>query len=193
MPAQSKMKFIIILILFLKVTFVLSQSKNDCDSIPWTKSTKLSWSDFKASPDTTVDFGAISHIGINYKLKQINDTVLIKIVCCFKPCLSWSKVKNSDTLLIHEQGHFNIAEYFRRLFIKRIFEQQFDSQNMGNIISKIYSNISSEEDLFDKQYDNETDYSKDRKQQNYWTQYNLGLLNSLKDFDKQEIQLLLAK
>src|SRR5262245_36804038 len=129
------MKLAITLMLLFHATFLLSQG-NNCDSIHWTKSAKLSWSDFKAVPDTTVDAGATSSLGIAYILKRTNDSVSIKTVCYFKPCLSWCKFKNSDTLLIHEQGHFNIAEYFRRLFIKRVFEYRFHDENVVDIVEK---------------------------------------------------------
>jgi hypothetical protein len=102
------MKQYLTLIGLFWASFLFAQD-NNCDSISWTKERKLSWADFKASPDTSTKDVAMSAIRLHKKWKLAGDTITIMISNYFRPCYAWSKSKDSDTLLMHEQGHFNIG------------------------------------------------------------------------------------
>src|SRR5207249_3209014 len=101
---SKKMKLFLTIFGLFGATLVFGQNTGGCDSILWTKERKLSWNDFKAPPDTTTEDVSLSSIRLYYRWKLSGDTLIIIVSNWFRPCFAWSKVKNSDSLLIHEQG-----------------------------------------------------------------------------------------
>lgn len=185
-PNQSTMRYVLTLICFFTATMLFAQ-KTNCDSISWSKERKLSWDDFKADADTTTDYVTQSSIRLYYKWKLLADTLTISVANYFRPCFAWSKVKGADSLLVHEQGHFTISEYFRRLFIKRLSEQNFKRKNLQSEIQKIYRAISDEQKLLVDQYEARTDFGRIKSRQSEWNEKIANMLDSLIEFDKVEI------
>jgi len=183
---KLKMKQTLTLIGLFWATFVFAQA-NNCDSIPWTKERKLFWNDFQATPDLTTKDTAQSFSRLYKKWSLRGDTLSIIVSCYFKPCLSWSKSKYSDTLLMHEQGHFDISEYFRRLSIKRFSEQNFKRQNIKSEIESINLDIDSQLKQFVALYESKTDFSRNKAMQVEWTNKILSLIDSLREFDQPKI------
>ena len=157
------------------------------DVIPWSKDYCLKWSNFKAESNPAIYEDSHSFIKYTFtwmidsdKLNQeifflINQ---IKISVEFHPLLSW--VRNSevnDSLLKHEQGHFDLAEilkmdYYKILknkFDKKVFptrgqndaqRKQFAKDDSGKMISIEINKLS---DILIKkreEYDVETEYGK---------------------------------
>ena len=180
------MKQLFTLIALFWATFIYAQAGN-CDSIPWTKERKLSWTDFKATPDTSSKDTAQSFIRLHKKWSLRGDTVSIIVSNYFKPCFAWSKSKISDTLLIHEQGHFDISEYFRRLLIKRFSEQNFKRSTLKAEIDNIFLDIENQQQQFLALYESKTDFSRNKTIQVEWANKIKILLDSLKEFDQQKI------
>lgn len=103
---------------------------NENDVIIWSKETFLKWSDFQAesNPATFED----SHSVIKYRStwtissEKINEQILflienIRLSVEFFPHLSWVRIsQNTDSLLNHEQGHFDLAEMMRREYIEKL-------------------------------------------------------------------------
>jgi len=97
---------------------------NESDVIVWAKEIIIKWSDFKAESNTAVFED--SHSVIKYRFtwtlnsEKIDDQILfliedIHLVVEFFPYLSWVRVsQNTDNLLKHEQGHFDLAELVKR-------------------------------------------------------------------------------
>ncbi|MEO6490101.1 MAG: hypothetical protein ABIO04_09200 [Ferruginibacter sp.] len=166
----------------LFVSGCLFAQGNNCDSIAWAKDRKLMWTDFRATPDTSIKDVALSAIRLQKKWKLVGDTVSINIYSYFRPCYAWSKSKDSDTLLMHEQGHFNISEYFRRMMIKKLSEQNFKRRNLANDIQTIYLDINSQLKMFSELYDAKTDFSRNRGAQIEWTGKIMSMIDSLEAF-----------
>ena len=103
---------------------------SESDVIVWTKETFVKWSDFKAESNPSVFED--SHSVIKYRFtwtinsKKIDDHILfliedIHLVVEFFPYLSWLRVsQNTDDLLKHEQGHFDLAELVKRENIEEL-------------------------------------------------------------------------
>jgi hypothetical protein len=103
---------------------------NENDVVVWSKETFLKWSDFQAesNPATFED----SHSVIKYRFtwtinsEKIDEQILFLIenICLsveFFPHLSWVRIsQNTDDLLNHEQGHFDLAEMIRREYIEKL-------------------------------------------------------------------------
>lgn len=109
-------------------TFVINTSVNpELPVIIWKKTRVLKWNDFKKKPDLKSKASASSAIGFESKplIEHIKTGNRFKfkirdmqLNAVFIPDLSWvmkniSK-KNSESLLKHEQGHFDLAEEITR-------------------------------------------------------------------------------
>jgi hypothetical protein len=146
--------------------FLLFMSVNAQD-IQWSASSKLSWSDFKASPDDSNPFFAVTRAGFGYKYNADQDSIHVTTSTNFKPAQSWVK-KPSDHLLIHEQLHFDIAEYFRRIFIERISKATIAFGNAKQSLPDLYSQTIAELRKEQLKYDEETNHSINKELQEKW-------------------------
>ena len=158
----------------------LSAQKTD-ELIPWSNSYRLSWSDYKAKPDPVSDAAAstTSYLGIDYSFS--NDRVNYKITCSFSKNKSWGKYQ-TEHILGHEQGHFDITEIFARKLNQRMAKYVFNRSTYEKDLKKIYDDILSEKDELQTAYDNETDYSRNKPQQAAWQEKIKKILEDLKDF-----------
>ena len=159
------MKGILVIAAFIFPLFALVQ--NDDDYIKWQGNKKLTWDDFKAAPLKMGNTAAMTttHLGFSYNV--VNEKVSYKIDCQFEKNRSWGLVKN-DWILKHEQGHFDIAEIFARKLYKSIGEYQFNKTTFQKDLDGIYKTVMNDKDKFQQQYDNETDYSRNKAKQEDW-------------------------
>lgn len=176
--------------LFLFISIHSYGQVSSCDTIYWTEKVKLTWTDFKAQPDTSVSFGAISYPATGYKSKLRNDTLKIWTYCGFLTCKSWTKF-NGKNLLKHEQTHFDIAEYCRRLFIQRLLALSSNRQNAMTSIDRIYKTSVNFRRALDKEYDKETDLSRNELLQDKWTKDIQDKIYALRMFNQAEVLIVL--
>lgn len=165
---------------------------NENDVIVWSKETFLKWSDFHAesNPATFED----SHSVIKYRFtwtissEKINEQILflienIRLSVEFFPHLSWVRIsQNTDSLLNHEQGHFDLAEMMRREYLEKlqnIFygkyfptrgqneeqQKQFAKEDSGRMIAEEIEKL---EQMFDErrqEYDTMTTFGHNLEKQ----------------------------
>ena len=150
---------------FIFPLFFLSHFEEDF--IKWNESRKLTWEDFKAAPRQMGSTAAMTttHLGFSYNVA--NGKVTYKIDCQFEKNKSWGLIKN-DWILKHEQGHFDIAEIFARRLNKGVGEYQFNRVSFQKDLDAIYKSIVDEKEKFQQQYDDETDYSRNKTKQEDW-------------------------
>lgn len=139
----------------------------DEDYIKWQEDRKLTWDDFKAAPQKLGNTAAMTttHLGFSYSVT--NGKVAYKIDCRFEKIKSWGLVKN-DWILKHEQGHFDIAEIFARKLNRSINEYQFNRSSFQKDLDAIYKSVVDDKEKFQQQYDDETDYSRNKNKQEEW-------------------------
>jgi hypothetical protein len=164
------------LLIFSACAFAQSQ-----DTIHWSPYYKLKWEDFQGKADNSSQFGARSSPGIKYSLSANEDSFNTKVFCFFIKSRSWVRVI-SKTLLIHEQGHFDIAELFARKLRKSFSGYKFKYQTVGKDIDKLFLLNKQERAKMDTLYDKETDFSRDRKQQLLWNNKLKTELVKLKEY-----------
>lgn len=167
--------------LLLPVFFSFS-TKNSGSEIPWNASRRLNWSDFKSRPDNNSSNAALtsSKITFNYGYGSEKGFNYI-ITCVFDKNNSWGKVK-TDYILSHEQGHFDIAEIYTRKLYKTIKAYSFNEKTVAKDVPVIYQKIMQEESDAQKQYDSETNYSRDKEQQAAWLEKIQRELDALKAY-----------
>jgi hypothetical protein len=158
-----KMTVIIYAFLF---PFIVN-AQQDEDLIKWSADRKLRWTDYLAEPDSRSGAAASTstQIGFEYHVRDNNLTYAIS--CKFSKTKSWGRYKN-DYILSHEQGHFDIAEIFTRKLVKALKEYSFNASTYKNDLRKIYSDTMRDKEKLQQQYDNETDYSRNKPKQEEW-------------------------
>jgi Bacterial protein of unknown function (DUF922) len=157
-----------------------SAQKNDSDEyIKWSTAKKLTWNDYKGTPQTNADAAAstATYLSMEYSVK---DNKLSFIVSgAFNKNKSWVLVKN-DHILSHEQGHFDIAEVFARKLYKTLSEYKFNKRTYQKDMAKIYNTINKEKEAAQNKYDKETDYSRNKTAQAEWL---IKIKNMLKEVE----------
>ncbi|MES2279165.1 MAG: DUF922 domain-containing protein [Bacteroidota bacterium] len=162
-----------------------------CDSIIWKADRKLTWGDFQGEPVLSGMVAAKTHYDFVRTWAAHGFTLKTKMVCSFNPCKSWSRNKKSDNLLAHEQGHFDIAEYFRRLYNKRVAEATYSKSTIVSVMKSIYQNINTECETMQENYDTQTTHGLTKDKQVEWLQKIAGLLDATKPFDQEEVEVKL--
>ena len=164
--------------------------------ISWTSNSLLRWSDFKAelNPAVFEDSRSVIKYGFTWTVNsdKINDKIVFLIdsittVTEFHPLLSWFRESESnDGLLKHEQGHFDLAEMLRRdhdvVFEKNFYHKVFETRGQNDAQRKQFAKIdsgkmiSNEVDKLSlilakkrKEYDVETEYGQNTKNQTNYT------------------------
>ena len=168
--------------------------END-DMISWSKDYLLSWSDFKAEPNSSSFEDSSSQIKYHYtwtvnsetsdgKIHFLIDNV--KLSTQFLKHLSWVREKQASLgLLKHEQGHFDLAETlrprimedFKNEFKDKKFptrgqneeqQKQFAREDSGSMISQRLEKWYYDFSQKRRKYDQETDFGHNlNKQQEY--------------------------
>lgn len=168
---------LITLFLFL---FFASHSICAQDTIYWSVKRKLTWNDFKGKPDSLSGFKAMTLAGMGYGIRFGEKSFSYKIDCYFLCHKSWT-LADSASLLIHEQGHFDIAELFARKMRKAFSDYKYNYESVSEDLKKIQAEILQARAEMNNLYDRETDYSKDKKQQQAWNLKIKTELDKLKD------------
>jgi hypothetical protein len=157
--------------LLLQVLLIVSLSsfiRLSNSLIDWNADRRLTWSDFKASPDPSSPNAALTGTNIKFDFSYSSDKGFqYHISCQFDKNKSWGRVK-TDYILSHEQGHFDIAEIYARKLYKAFKEYNPDVKNANKEVNKIYEKVMSELTQAQKQYDHETNFSINKEKQMEW-------------------------
>lgn len=151
--------------LFLSGFFLFGQVQDD--TIPWKKNYKLKWSDFRGSPMAGNDFAALTSYSLTYSMMQSGKGLVTKVDCEFDKKKSWGRIRN-DSILAHEQLHFDIAELFARKIRKRFAEYEFSKKTFQQDLKTIYLNEIKACSMYQQLYDLESEHSINRKGQRKW-------------------------
>ena len=164
------------LLLFMLPAAILAQD----NAVLWGPDVKLEWADFKGKPKTESRIAAVTASGISYTFNAVErDEVDYEVSTFFYPDQSWYRPEMCDELILsHENLHFAITELYSRKMRKEIDRTQF-SENVRSEIKTIYQKILKELGEFQKRYDTETDFSRNRNAQLRWNkEIRIALHNS---------------
>ncbi|MGQ0738700.1 MAG: DUF922 domain-containing protein [Bacteroidota bacterium] len=137
---------------------------------------QLTWNDFRGAPDPASSHFAYTYWNIFYKYDAFDfkgDTAKWKVIISVElGSNSWKrKDKVTDTLLRHEQGHFNIgilcAMEIQEKADKTVFFRHDYQLRLVALIKEViekYRNV-------ELQYDKETEHFFNRKQQWKWDNF----------------------
>lgn len=135
----------------------------------------LRWDDFTGKPDYQSSFEANTWWNLKYGFKGISfkgDTVLLQgmsITLELSPQQSWiKKGSETDALLRHEQGHFDIGRLCAAALKKAFDTAYISSSSYKTKPAEIFKAVLQLYHDMGLQYDKETDHSKNKAEQQRW-------------------------
>lgn len=156
-----------IITLFFLLFLPLSAQK-----ITWSKTNRLSWNDFQAPKDfkkPTDSSVAFTNCGVSYLVTKSTNPkakVEIHVKAVFDQSKSWKKSDSpGNSVLVHEQLHFDIAEVYARKIRKMIEQKIVTTADFDSHFKKNFDRLYSEYLDFQKKYDLETKNSRNFEKQ----------------------------
>lgn len=156
--------------------------------IEWNAARKLTWDDFKAAPSAGSPNAALTSSSINIEFGYDENGMQYAIKCRFDKNRSWVKVR-TVTVLTHEQGHFDIAELHARKLNKALTRYVFNGKTVNDDVNKIYDTLMEAHHAYQNQYDQETNFSRNKEKQEVWNKQiasELKALNAFADYGKKK-------
>ncbi|WP_299290452.1 hypothetical protein [Nitrosopumilus sp.] len=167
------------------------------DLVVWSKDRLLSWSDFKAESNPAVYEDSHSYIRYHYtwtvNSEKMGREILfyiedLQIHVHFHKLLSWVRESEiTDSLLLHEQGHFDLAEKIRHENVQKIIDVFYDKkfatrgqneeqrkqnakEDSGILISQEVEKLEKILSQKRKEYDSLTEYGNNQSEQQKFNQ-----------------------
>lgn len=143
-----------------------------------TKNRPLTWDDFKALPDQNSYYDANTFWNITYNIHGISFKGDIAKINRFSVILKldekfcWAKPgKQTNILLKHEQGHFDLGLICQREIFTELNNTVFLKADFQKKLPAIFSSILEKYRLLGIKYDEETDHSNNQAAQDRWNIY----------------------
>ncbi|MAN59996.1 MAG: DUF922 domain-containing protein [Flavobacteriaceae bacterium] len=157
----------------------------DTEKMVWKEDRKLSWRDFKATPQPVSGYVASTHSGISfsYSLRGNGNSVSVDytVTSNFYPNLSWYQRKQVNAfILAHEQTHFDISELHARILRKKMSEFHFKLDSK-EAIETMYAEVEAQRRVFQQRYDLETDHSRNEQAELNWR---AEVANQLRQYER---------
>jgi archaellin len=150
--------------LLMSLLFVVAPNDH---LIEWKPSARLTWEDFKATPDYGSENVALTNTSIQLEYGYDKNSLEFTVKCRFDKTKSWVKIKNDDVLQ-HEQLHFDIAELYARKLRRQLRDYKFNAATVAEDVNNIYMKIMEEHHSMQQLYDAETDHSRLEERQAEW-------------------------
>lgn len=135
----------------------------------------LTWEDFTGKPNRQSPFSSqtAARIYPNVRSPKLSgDTVrfrYIEVIVELDSLLSWSKPKErTESLLIHEQTHFDIAIICAKAYLKKLNETTFTRSTVDSLLNHIHDQSMKEYLEMQRHYDEETRHGKNKAKQKEW-------------------------
>lgn len=188
------LKFASLLFLLLIPVIALSdlfdnKPTEEPEKIQWLADRPLTWVDFKGDKDSILYGQEEASVRTRTELLTsiTGDKIVFLVRCFFEPETSWT-VTSDSSLLVHEQMHFNLAEFYARALRKKLSETVFlRTDSIKEKVTDVYYEVFNAAQDKQLTYDIETDHSKSEIDQLRWNAYINSLLISLEAYSNPEI------
>lgn len=156
--------------------------------IAWQENEKLVWENYLGNPDPKSSFAALTHSSIefsyNVKNENGNLTLTTQVNTFFDKKMSWFKNKEvNEHILKHEQAHFDITEIHARK-LREAFASYSITKNFEKELSSIFTKFNLEREKMQKQFDKESNHSRDFDKEAKWQAY---IAEELRKLEKWKI------
>ncbi len=161
------------------------------DSFVYWDQGDLAWSNFKGIAPQNTEYSALTHSTLDMSYSSEGTTLTFVIESIFHPETSW-KIDNiiNDHILNHEQGHFDLTEYYARLYRKDVTNIKFENVNSINpqleVISNKHLEAMNEMNIL---YDEETNHSANKTEQTKWDNKIAAFLEETKEYSSSIVEL----
>lgn len=181
------MKYSIFIICLSLSTFCIGQPQPEV--INWEHSNTLTWNDFRGEVDKDILAAAMT----SYKINLVPEAVMVDendmiqgyenltVVTQFYKELSWH-TNDSNTLLAHEQLHFDIAELYARKIRQRFSELKIAKEARFTAYLDAYNILWKACRTYQKQYDRETAHGRNLLVNLNWEERVGKQLGEMNDF-----------
>lgn len=163
----------IVYLVFFQLTFSVSGQER---MLRWTDSLhkNYSWELYKPKPMKN-GFAALTVVKRHYHIQFKDDVLSVDYYVeldtkesCYDR-IQFKKQLPTKELLAHEKMHFDIYEYYKRLFYKEIASlKETNPEVLYKKIDKIRARLEKECDVYQNKYDRTTKHSVLRDQQKDW-------------------------
>ncbi|WP_299986332.1 DUF922 domain-containing protein [uncultured Pontibacter sp.] len=130
----------------------LNVSNNE--QLAWSATRKLNWEDFRGTPESNNPHHALTAANLAVDARCKDNKFYYEVKCVFLPRESWSKNKQSEKLLAHEQLHFDLTEVHARMLRKELKELGIScgnlKTNLNTTVGNAFKAWKAEQDQFDK-------------------------------------------
>ena len=157
----------------IKVIFAEPNTANRRDTVFYNSTKPLTWSDFKAKPNSKSIFAASVFPGFGYKgHSEVKDGIVyltLNMEVFVVQQASWVKeIARNAYALNHEQRHFDIVKLVAENFKKRVQPDSLTVADYNSIIQYKYIESFREMNRLQEQYDGETRHGIDKEAQARW-------------------------
>ena len=150
-------------------------SKQDADTIYYSKARPLTWDDFKGNFSSTKyaayiypDFAYNEDVSIKNGVIQVNFVVRVFLA----KSASWVNSSSRNSYVLnHEQRHFDIQKIFAEKFKDDLKKEKLTPDNFEGIINVQYLETRREIHRMQEKYDDETNHGLNTAQQESWNKF----------------------
>jgi hypothetical protein len=180
--------------LILAFSLILSHNNADLGKYKlWDPNNKLVWSDFKDTLVTNSHRAAATNSGIKSDFTQTDQNSLtVNAFSAMFAVGSWvDSTRKTDHVLLHEQYHFNITEYWCRKLKKDLATAHLTTKNFKDKIQSIQKQNMMDSHEMQVEYDKETNHSEIFDEQARWEKKVDELLKSVEEYAPTSVQIKL--
>ena len=156
----------------------------------WTEKRTIQWNDFlgRVNDSSNYDAEAFAEVRYKYEFQNIANP-RFEVFATFNKNTSWSKpYRQSESLLRHEQLHFDIAQIYA-IKLKEEFQHFKYTENFANEIQQIFNAVKAEYHFTQIQCDEATNHSLNKEKQAEWEAYvNQELQKSIRYTASNDVQ-----
>lgn len=187
---MKRIQYIFLVCASLVLSFSFSTPPPSDDLIEWKENLSLKWTDFKGEPDESVNYKAMTYSRIGLEADFIDNAFVVTVKTYFLRNKSWTKNKESNALLKHEQVHFDIAELIARKIRKEYSAyESIDLQETQKFLKDTYNEYYGPVwDSYD-QYDVETEHGVVAEEQTKWEKKIRKELKELEDYSSPNVKI----
>ena len=138
----------------------------------WAENRTIRWDDFLGQVNDSSIYDAEAFAEVRYKYEfQENGSPKFEVFATFNRRTSWSKRhRQSESLLRHEQLHFDIAQLYA-LKLKEEFERYQYTDDFTREIQQIFNGMKAEYHFMQIQCDEATNHSLNKEKQAEWENF----------------------
>jgi len=147
-------------------------SSRSVTEFQWKDHGKLSWDDFRGPVHAANDeSAAATHCGIGFRINPADQGSKpeVQVYNTFYVNKSWVRSDAKiQSILDHEQGHFDLCEIYTRMLKARMNSFDFNAPNVKNALMNIFNEVNDAYEVRQQQYESETVHGTDFPEQRKW-------------------------